>query len=89
MKMHDKAIVLARKNLGGEMESSARVRLTDAINCYDASEFSAANRCALDSLRYSVGVFHDDYKTVLRIVQNNMLADDMHDFLASNHSAPV
>lgn len=58
----DKILNLARKNLGGNMESSARVCLEDAISLYDAGEYEAAKKRAIDSLRYSVGIFHADYK---------------------------
>lgn len=57
----DKAIVLARKNLGGEMESSARLCLEDAVRLFDAGNLDAAKKRAAASLRYSVGVFHADY----------------------------
>lgn len=52
---------LARKNLGGEMESSARLCLADAVALKDAGEFCSAIDNAIRSLRYSVGVFHPDY----------------------------
>ena len=42
----------------GEMRSSARLALSDAIACYDAADFGAAQKRALDSLAYSVGIFH-------------------------------
>jgi hypothetical protein len=51
----------ARKHLGGEMESSARLCLADAIALYDADEMDAAKERALKSLAYSVGVFHPVY----------------------------
>lgn len=56
------AIRLARKNLGGTMESSARLCLADAIECVEKGQLDAAKKRALDSLRYSVGVFHADYR---------------------------
>lgn len=55
-------IRLARKNLGGTMESSARACLADAINLHDAGALDAAKARALKSLAYSVGMFHPDYK---------------------------
>lgn len=57
------AIRLARKHLGsGVMESSARLCLADAIQCVEDGRLDAAKRRAIDSLRYSVGVFHADYR---------------------------
>lgn len=55
-------ITLARKNLGGSMETSARLCLTDAVALADAGNLNAARLRALRSLQYSVGVFHPDYK---------------------------
>lgn len=57
-----KTIILARKHLGGAMESSARLCLSDAVLLYDAGSYESARRQALRSLAYSVGVFHPDYK---------------------------
>jgi len=58
----NEAIILARKHIGGEMESSARLCLSDAIRCYDDGLLDAAKKRALDSLLYSVGMFHKDYQ---------------------------
>lgn len=58
------AITLARKHLGGEMESSALLCLSDAIRLYDDGDYKGASRRALKSLAYSVGVFHHDYAKV-------------------------
>lgn len=58
----DKILALARKHLGGVMESSARFCLAEAVARYDDGDLDAARRCALDSLKYSVGVFHADYR---------------------------
>lgn len=55
-------LALARKHLGGSMESSARLCLEDAVKLSDAGNFDAAKTRALKSLSYSVGVFHADYK---------------------------
>lgn len=44
------------------MESSARLCLADAITLYDKGDFEYAKKRAIDSLRYSVGIFHVDYK---------------------------
>jgi hypothetical protein len=56
------AIIAARKNIGGVMESSARLCLTDAIEAHDRGDFEAAKMWAVKSLAYSVGVFHADYR---------------------------
>jgi hypothetical protein len=61
MQVHQ-VIVLARKHFGGDMESSARLCLADAISI--VNEFGDLNQAkarALKSLAYSVGVFHPDY----------------------------
>ena len=60
-----KAITLARKHLGqGQMESSARLCLADAIALNDEGNLCAAQSRALRSLAYSVGIFHPDYIAV-------------------------
>lgn len=61
MKSANEVLILARKNIGGEMESSARMCLTDAVDLMANGNLVAAKKRALDSLRYSVGVFHADY----------------------------
>lgn len=58
----EKTIILARKHLGGDMESSARLCLADAISLYDNGDYQYAKNRALDSLRYSIGILHPDYK---------------------------
>jgi hypothetical protein len=55
-------IIAARRNLGGSMESSARLCLADAISLFDAGNEEAAKARAIDSLRFSVGIFHADYQ---------------------------
>ena len=55
-------IRLARKHLGGEMESSARLCLAQAIELYDNGELESARWHALRSLRYSLGVLHPVYQ---------------------------
>lgn len=57
----EKIIILARKHLGGTMESSARLCLADAIRFQDSGELDLARMRAVESLRYSVGVFHKDF----------------------------
>ena len=59
-----KVIALARKNVDATPanESSARLCLEDAVNLYNKADFKHAKKRAIDSLRYSVGIFHADYK---------------------------
>jgi hypothetical protein len=57
----EQIIILARKHLGGDMESSARICLQDAIECRDKCLYESARMWALRSLEYSVGIFHPDY----------------------------
>ena len=59
--MTEQIIILARKHIGGDMESSARACLEDAINCQDKGLYESARMWALRSLGYSVGIFHPDY----------------------------
>lgn len=44
------------------MRSSALLRAQDAVVLYNAGEDAFALHAAVESLAYSVGVFHDDYK---------------------------
>lgn len=62
----NQAIIIARKHVGNgaAMESSARMCLGDALQFQQEGEFYLAKNAALRSLRYSVGVFHADYKVV-------------------------
>jgi hypothetical protein len=61
----DKVLALARKHLGkGDMESSARVCLADAVHLRERGLLDYARSRALTSLKYSVGVFHPDYMKV-------------------------
>ena len=60
--MTEQVIILARKHLGGDMESSARLCLEDAIKCKDLGLYESARMWALRSLEYSVGIFHPDYE---------------------------
>lgn len=57
----DQILALARKHLGGDMESSARLCLADAIHLCDQGDLTHARARALRSLEYSIGVFHQDY----------------------------
>lgn len=57
------ALTLARKHLGkGNMESSARACMMDAVAQYDKGNYDAARMWAVKSIAYSVGVIHPDYK---------------------------
>lgn len=58
----EKIIIEARVNLGGTMESSARLCLADAIALYDAGNKEAAKLRALKSLAYSVGILSPVYR---------------------------
>jgi len=58
----EQVLILARKHLGGDMESSARLCLADAVALYDKGEFTYARSRAVKSLAYSVGIFHPVYK---------------------------
>jgi len=59
----EKVMSLARKHIGkGDMESSARVCLMDAVHLFDRGLLDYAKKRALDSLCYSVGIYHQDYK---------------------------
>ena len=65
----DKALALARKHLGGDMESSARLCLADAVSLNDKGEYHYAKKRALASLGYSVGIFHKDYQRLLKSIE--------------------
>lgn len=54
-------LALARKHIGGDMESSARLCLAEAVNAETRGDFDAAVMWARKSLAYSVGVFHAAY----------------------------
>ena len=55
------AIIAARKHIGGEMESSARYCLAEAVQRYDEGEFESAVMWAKRSMMYSVGIFHTEF----------------------------
>jgi hypothetical protein len=58
----DSILILARKHLGkGQMDSSARSCLADAIRLNDEGNYDGAKRNALRSIAYSVGICHADY----------------------------
>jgi hypothetical protein len=52
-------IELAKAHAGAN--SSALLALSDAQSLLDLGQLPAARRRALDSLKHSVGVFHDDF----------------------------
>jgi hypothetical protein len=60
-----KAIVLARRHLGAGMESSARLALGDAVSLYDDGRYDDAVRRAAQSIAYSVGIHHADYRRAI------------------------
>jgi hypothetical protein len=62
----DQVLALARKHLGGDMESSARLCLRDAVSLRDKGDFTHAYARAIDSLAYSVGVFNADYQRAIK-----------------------
>ena len=64
-----KILGLARKHLGGDMESSARLCLEDAISLYNEGDYHYARQRALKSLEYSVGIFHPDYQKIAKKIQ--------------------
>lgn len=52
---------LARKHLGGPMESSARLCLAAAVALNDKGDLAQAKKCAIRSLAFSIGTFHEDF----------------------------
>ena len=61
---------LARKHIaGGAMESSARLCLADSLACAERDDWTSAADRALASLRFSVGVFHPDFKRAERVAK--------------------
>ena len=63
-----KRIILARKHYldNDANKESAALCLSDAVALYDAGDYEAADRRAIKSLAYSVGIFHADYKAAAR-----------------------
>lgn len=52
-----------RHHLGkGDMESSARLCLAEAVKAHDDGNYAAAWTWAAKCLKYSVGIFHKDYQ---------------------------
>ena len=59
------AIQLAERHKHeGVMAGSARVALDDAKKLLDKGEFRFARCRAIESLEYSVGIFHADYRQI-------------------------
>jgi hypothetical protein len=57
-----KVLVLACSHIGnGDMVSSAKLCLQDAILLLDEGDLAHARKRALRSLAYSVGILHQDY----------------------------
>ena len=54
----------------GEMASSAKLCADDAIDLYEQGSIVSAYRRAKDSLSYSVGLFHPDYKEVAAMLRS-------------------
>jgi len=65
MKLDD-VIALARKNIGGAMESSARLCIDDAERLQAQGNLDYAKVRAVKSLGYSVGIFHNDYQQAVK-----------------------
>lgn len=55
-------LAAARKHLGGDMESSARMCLEQAVRAEERGDLDAARMWARKSLAFSVGVFHAAHK---------------------------
>ncbi len=62
-------IIEARKQLGGNMESSARLCLEDAIRHKDEGNWEMAASRALKSIAYSVGIMHPAYSKAWKMVR--------------------
>lgn len=59
-------ITLARLHRDDDNSESARICLSDAVSLADAGKLDDARRRAVQSLRFSVGVFHPDFKRATR-----------------------
>lgn len=64
----EKAIRLARKHVGNgaAMESSARLCLADAIERMESGSYDSAHYRACQSMKYSVGIFSQDYQSAVK-----------------------
>lgn len=60
-------IELARKHVGNgaPMQGSAELCLQDAESRLERGRYPEARNLALKALRYSVGIFHPDYKKAI------------------------
>ena len=60
-------IRLAREQVDacGDMESSARLCLANAIASYDLGAYDDARAHALRSLRYSIGILNSKYRAAI------------------------
>lgn len=80
------AIKLARSHIDdAKQKDSAKVGLEDAEKLYSEGNYKYAHRRALDSLSYSVGIFHKDYKSVAshkKIFESQTLTEGAHSFRA-------
>ena len=66
-----KAVQLAVKHIGqGNMVSSARLCLTDAVHNLGQGQWQYAWERALRSISYSVGMFHDDHRSLVAPIQS-------------------
>lgn len=63
------AILLARRNVnnGAAMQTSAEACLLDAEAQYRREAYITAWARAVKSLKYSVGIFHIDYKEAVEL----------------------
>lgn len=68
----ESVIIEARKQLGGKMESSARLCLEDAIRHKDEGEWDLAASRALKSIAYSVGILHPAYTRAWKMVHGEI-----------------
>ena len=60
------SIAIARSHQShGDMASSAILCAADALSCFESGNMAAAYERAVDSLEYSVGRYHADYKKVV------------------------
>lgn len=62
----DQVLILARKHLGGAMETSARLCLADAIELKNDGRLDEAKLRAVKSLAYSVGILSPVYQAAAR-----------------------
>lgn len=69
-------LALAERHVNeGPMASSARVCLNDALSLFVAGDIFHAEKRALRSLAYSVGIFHSDYSLAVDIIARDANAE--------------